>query len=102
MAKIRLSIEVSQELSDFLDSIAASEDTTRTEIVRRALSVVKAFDGQRALGRTHLGFVDDPRKLDAEMLGILDSSPRGSSSREQRIRSQASAKSDEHVTVAAE
>ncbi len=76
MAKIRLSIEVSQELADLLDSLARSEDTTRTEIVRRSISVLKAFKEQQAVGRPHLGFTADPRKLDAEMLGILSSTSR--------------------------
>jgi predicted transcriptional regulator len=73
MSKIRLNIEVSQELADLIDNLATTEDTTRTEIVRRSLSVLKAFREQQAVGRTHLGFAADPRKLDAEMLGILDS-----------------------------
>jgi hypothetical protein len=76
MAKIRLNIEVSHELADLIDSLATTEDTTRTEIVRRSLSVLKAFREQQAVGRTHLGFTADPRSLDAEMLGILDATPR--------------------------
>jgi hypothetical protein len=73
MAKIRLNLEVSQELANLLDRLAESEDTTKAEIVRRALSVVKAFEEQRLHGRTHMGFASDPTKLDAEMLGILSS-----------------------------
>lgn len=73
MAKIRLNIEVSQDLADLLDNLANSEDTTRTEIVRRALSVLKAFDEQKSHGRNHIGFTKDPTKLDAEILGILSS-----------------------------
>ncbi len=76
MAKIRLNIEVSQDLADLIDTLASSEDTTRTEIVRRSLSVLKAFREQQAVGRSHLGFAADPRSLDAEMLGILSTSRR--------------------------
>lgn len=79
MAKIRLSIEVSQDLADLLDSLAQSEDTTRTEIVRRSISVLKAFREQKAVGRTHIGFTADPRGLDAEMLGVLTTSDTSSS-----------------------
>ena len=78
MAKIRLNIEVSQDLADLIDTLASSEDTTRTEIVRRSLSVLKAFREQQAVGRSHLGFAADPRSLDAEMLGILSTSRRES------------------------
>jgi len=76
MAKVRLSIEVSKELANLLDSLAESEDTTKTEIVRRALSVMKAYKDQAKVGRRHLGFTADPTKLDAELVGIL-SPPEG-------------------------
>ena len=72
MAKVRLNMEVSEELVKFLDGLADREDTTRTEIVRRALSVMKAFQEQRAVGNTHIGFTSDPSKLDAELVGILN------------------------------
>jgi hypothetical protein len=71
MAKVRLSIEVSKELAALLDSLAESEDTTKTEIVRRALSVMKAYRDQASVGRNHLGFTADATKLDAELVGIL-------------------------------
>ncbi|GEM_PF-2848036 len=71
MPKVRLNIEISQHLADFLDGLAESEHTTRSEMVRRALSVLQAFHRQREIGRTHLGCVKDPQRLDAEILGIL-------------------------------
>jgi hypothetical protein len=74
MAKVRLNIEVSPELAEILDSVAKAEHATRSEIVRRAISVLKVCKEQREMGRPHLGFVKDPRRLDAEILGILNSS----------------------------
>jgi hypothetical protein len=71
MAKVRLSIEVSKELAALLDSLAEAEETSKTEIVRRALSVMKAYRQQASVGRRHLGFTADPTKLDAELVGIL-------------------------------
>jgi hypothetical protein len=71
MAKVRLSIEVSRELAALLDSLAENEETTKTEIVRRALSIMKAYKEQSSVGRRHLGFTADPTKLDAELVGIL-------------------------------
>ena len=75
MSKIRLNIEVSQELANLLDSLASKEDTTKADIVRRALSVVKAFDEQRERGRMHIGFASDPTRLESEILGILSYDP---------------------------
>jgi Ribbon-helix-helix protein, copG family len=72
MAKVRLSIEVSKELAALLDSLAENEETSKTEIVRRALSVMKAYREQATVGRTHIGFTSDPLKLDSELIGILN------------------------------
>jgi len=73
MGKIRLNIEVTQELVSLLDSLADLEGTTRSELVRRSISVLKACHEQREIGRPHLGFSKDPQRLDAEILGILSS-----------------------------
>jgi len=75
MPKVRLNIELSQQLADFLEGLAGAENTTRSEMVRRAISVLQAFQQQREIGRSHLGFVKDPRRLDAEILGILQPPP---------------------------
>ena len=72
MAKVRLSIEVSKELAALLDSLAENEETSKTEIVRRALSVMKAYRDQATVGRKHIGFTADPAKLDSELLGVLN------------------------------
>lgn len=74
MSKVRMNIEVSKEVADFLEELAASEDTSKTEIVRRALSVLKAYKQQKARGRNHIGFTADASKLEAELVGILDAS----------------------------
>ena len=64
-------MEVSEDLVEFLDNLADKEDVSRTELVRRALSVLKAFAQQREVGRGHIGFTSDPSKLDSELVGIL-------------------------------
>ena len=72
MPKVRMNIEVSEDLVNFLDEVAVEEGATKTEIVRRALSVLKAYKQQKHRGRSHIGFVKDPSKLDAEIVGVLD------------------------------
>ena len=72
MAKVRLNMEVSQEVADLLNQLASEEGTTKTEIVRRALSILKAYKEQKDRGRVHIGFASDPTSLDAEIVGILD------------------------------
>lgn len=73
MKKVRMNIEISKEVADFLEELARDEGTSKTEIVRRALSVMKAYKLQRLSGRTHIGFTSDPINLDAEIVGVLDS-----------------------------
>jgi predicted transcriptional regulator len=72
MSKVRMNIEVSADVAAFLDELAQEEGATKTEIVRRALSVMKAYKSQKDKGRGHMGFVSDPSKLDAEIIGILN------------------------------
>lgn len=72
MAKVRMSFEISQDVADFLEELSREEETTKTEIVRRALSIMKAYKVQRKSGRSHIGFTEDPKNLDAEIIGILD------------------------------
>ena len=67
----RLSVVISDELDDLIDELAAEARTSRTEVVRRALAVMKAFKQQKAIGRNHIGFVKDPQKLDAEIVNVL-------------------------------
>jgi len=71
VAKVRLNIEVSEELAKLLDHLAEEEDVTRTEIVRRALAVLKAYKDQIDVGRTHIGFTKEADKLDLELVGVL-------------------------------
>jgi hypothetical protein len=71
MARVRLSIEVSEDLARLLDNLAVEEDVTRTEIIRRALAVLKAYKDQINIGRTHIGFAKDADRLDLELVGVL-------------------------------
>jgi len=71
MAKVRINMEVSEDLATLLDNLADQEDVTRTEIVRRGLSVLKAYRDQIASGRPHIGFTEDAKSLDAELIGVL-------------------------------
>lgn len=71
MSKVRLNIEVSEDLAELLETMAKEESVPRTEIVRRALAVMKTFRDQIQVGRTHMGFAKNADQLDAELLGVL-------------------------------
>lgn len=67
----RLSMLISEDLDNLIDELASEADTSRTEVVKRALAVLKAFKQQKAQGRSHIGFVEDASKLDAEVVNVL-------------------------------
>lgn len=71
MAKVRMHIELNETLDRELEAIAKDEGTTKSEIMRRSFSIIKAFKEQAKRGRPYMGFVSDVSKLDAEMVGIL-------------------------------
>ncbi len=72
MKKVRMNVEFSPEVAELLEQLASEEATTKAEILRRAVSVLKAYKKQKELGRNHIGFTSSPDKLDAELVGILD------------------------------
>ena len=67
----RLSVNISDELDELIDQLADEANISRTDVVRRALAIMKAFRQQKAAGRDHIGFVADPTKLDAEIVNVL-------------------------------
>jgi metal-responsive CopG/Arc/MetJ family transcriptional regulator len=69
-AKIRLNLQVSEQLNADLEEMADSTGSNRTEVIRQALALMKIAHQARREGR-HLGLVSDPSKLDTELVGIL-------------------------------
>lgn len=68
---VRLSVNISEELDELIDSLANDAKISRTDVIRRALAVMKAYRQQKAAGREHIGFVTDPTRLDAEIVNVL-------------------------------
>jgi hypothetical protein len=69
-AKVRLNLQVSDQLNSDLEEMADSTGSNRTEVIRQALALMKIAHQARREGR-HLGLVSDPSKLDTELVGIL-------------------------------
>jgi metal-responsive CopG/Arc/MetJ family transcriptional regulator len=68
--KVRLSLQVSRELNQTLEEIAESTGTNRTDVIRQALALMKVAHSAKKDGR-HLGIVNDARKLDTEIVGLI-------------------------------
>jgi predicted transcriptional regulator len=69
MQKVRLSLQVSDELNDDLDTIADETGTTKSDVLRRALVLLKFAHEARKEGY-RVGVTRDPAKLDREVIGL--------------------------------
>ena len=67
--KVRLNLQLSEELYNELETLADESSTTRSDIVRRALALLKAAHTGRK-SKKHLGFTNDPERLDQELIGF--------------------------------
>ena len=68
--KVRLNLQVSSELNRVLEEIADDTGSTRTDVIRQALALMRVAHQGKKEGR-HLGLVDDPKRLDTEIVGLL-------------------------------
>jgi hypothetical protein len=68
--KVRLNLQVSNELNNVLEEIAGSNGSTKTDVIRQALALMKVAHQAKRNGK-HLGVVADPEKLDTEIVGLF-------------------------------
>ena len=68
--KVRLNLQLSQELNKTLDEISESTGSNRTDVIRQALALMKVAHDAKRKGK-HLGLVSDADKLDTEIVGLL-------------------------------
>jgi predicted transcriptional regulator len=68
--KVRLNLQISQELNRAIEEIAESSGTNRTDVIRQALALMTVAHSAKKDGR-HLGIVADARKLDTEIVGLI-------------------------------
>ena len=67
--KVRLNLQLSEELYNELEVLANDTATTRSDVVRRALALLQAAHKGKKRG-SHLGFVKSAEKLDQELIGF--------------------------------
>jgi metal-responsive CopG/Arc/MetJ family transcriptional regulator len=66
--KVRLNLQLSEELYNELETMAADSSASRSDVIRRALALLKTAQNGKKGGR-HLGFAKNPEKLDQEIIG---------------------------------
>jgi metal-responsive CopG/Arc/MetJ family transcriptional regulator len=67
--KLRVNLQMSNELFQELEAMADESATTKSEIVRRAFSLLKAARQSVKKGH-HIGTAKDANKLDQEFIGL--------------------------------
>jgi metal-responsive CopG/Arc/MetJ family transcriptional regulator len=66
--KMRLNLLLSTELYEELEALADDSGGSRSDVVRRALALLKTAQSGKKSGK-HLGFAKNPEKLDQEIIG---------------------------------
>ena len=69
MEKVRLSLQVSDELNEALDAIAQDTGTTKSDVLRRAVVLLKSAHEARKEGY-RVGFARQANQLDREVIGL--------------------------------
>lgn len=67
----RVTFDVKEETWTKLKAIANREGIEMNELMRRAFSVIAAYDEQMIKGNIHLGFTRSDALLDVELTNIL-------------------------------
>lgn len=67
--KVRLSLDISRELNDLLEQLAARTGGTKSDVLRKAIALMEvAIDGKRR--GLKLGLADKDQQLTTEIIGL--------------------------------
>ncbi len=67
--KVRLSLDISRELNDLLEQLAAQTGGTKSDVLRKAIALMEvAVDGKRR--GLKLGLADKDQQLTTEIIGL--------------------------------
>jgi predicted transcriptional regulator len=67
--KVRLSLDISRELNDLLEQLAARTGGTKSDVLRKAIALMEvAMDGKRR--GLKLGLADKDQQLTTEIIGL--------------------------------
>lgn len=66
---IRLSLDVSSELNDALESVASETNSTKSDVLRKSIALLEMAVREKKHGN-HLGVFDDKQKIVKEIIGF--------------------------------
>ena len=67
--RTRLSLNVSQELSDVLDEMAKNAHSTKSEVLRKSIALMEVALNEKNKGN-HLGVFSEQDKMVKEIVGL--------------------------------
>lgn len=68
--KVRLNLQLSSELNSTIETIADEAGTSRNDVIRQALALMKVAHDAKKQGK-HLGLASNPDKFDTEIVGLI-------------------------------
>jgi hypothetical protein len=80
----RLNTALSRELAKVVEDLAELTDSIKTAVIRQAIALMRIAHEEKKKGR-HLGFVDDSRRLDIEIIGGLHSEAKTTESESEKV-----------------
>ncbi len=66
---VRLSLDVSSELNDALESVASQTHSTKSDVLRKSIALLEMAVKEKKHGH-HLGVFDDQNKIVKEIVGF--------------------------------
>ncbi len=69
MEKVRLSLELSQDLNATLEELAKKNSVTKSELLRRAIALMEVAAEGKAFGQV-FGLVDQEGRLVTRIVGV--------------------------------
>lgn len=67
--KIRLSLDLSLQANSILDELASEQGSTKSDILRKAIALIKVAEDARRKGQS-LGVLDADKHLVSEIVGL--------------------------------
>lgn len=70
--KVRLNLDVSQEIAEFIENLARDNQTTKADVMKRAIALLKVAHDEKKRHRS-MGFVKEQNDdvLETKIVGIL-------------------------------
>ncbi len=67
--KVRLSLDLAPDVNNFLEALASSLGTTKSEVLRKAIALMKVASDAKERHQS-IGVIDADKKVVSEIIGV--------------------------------